>query len=228
MNGRRAGTRSAYRVPNQRTISADGSLGRLDRQPAVGRRRRHRLGLERRAREELPQRRLQQAVVERADGEGGRKADMASIHIIIHGMRAATRCSTSSRDLVRHPRRVPRLRRRLPDAGRTRYARGRRARARGFAARLRRRRARQGRHRSSSGARTGPNGSPRSGAACSPASSSSRSTTARRPTSSQRVAAHRRRARGRWSATTSSPADDRRRRAPVLARCRELATGSRA
>ena len=44
---------------------------RLDRQPAVGGQRRRRLGVERRPVEELPQRRLQQAVVQRADGDGG-------------------------------------------------------------------------------------------------------------------------------------------------------------
>src|SRR5687768_43080 len=59
-------------------------VGRLNRQPAVGRQRRDRFSLERGAAEELVERRLQQAVVEGARGKYRREGHGFSI--IIHGM----------------------------------------------------------------------------------------------------------------------------------------------
>ena len=107
-------------------------VGRLDRQPAVGRQRRDRLGLERRAAEELPQRRLQQAVVQRACRKNGRERHGFSIIIHPDGAAHADRFLRGS---ARDPRRIPGLRRRLSDAGPTRYAEVAAA-ARAFAARL--------------------------------------------------------------------------------------------
>src|SRR3990167_7632031 len=67
----------------------DGRVARrLDRQPAVGGHRRRGFRLERRAAEELPERRLQQVVVERAGGKYRRKGHQFSI--IIQGMARRT------------------------------------------------------------------------------------------------------------------------------------------
>ena len=91
-------------------------VGRLDRQASVGRQRRHRLGLERGAAEELPQRRLQQAVVERAGRKDGRKRHGFSDH---NSSRMPRRTLIDFfDDLAVDRRRVPRLRRWLSDAGR--------------------------------------------------------------------------------------------------------------
>src|SRR5687768_5987737 len=61
---------------------------RFDRQPPVGGQRRNRLGFECRAAEELPERGLQQVVVQRAGSEDRRERHGFSI--IIHGMARRT------------------------------------------------------------------------------------------------------------------------------------------
>ena len=77
-------------------------VGRLDRQPSVGRRRQDRLALEGRAREELLQRVLEERVVEGSDGQGRRQVRR-------HG-RAGIIVSDAPRDaprFLRRPRRAP-------------------------------------------------------------------------------------------------------------------------
>ena len=71
MRRERPARRHAQRVarPEPPDDQRRGIGRRLNRQPAVGRHRRRDLRVERRALEELAQRRLQDAVIERADGE---------------------------------------------------------------------------------------------------------------------------------------------------------------
>ena len=84
---------------------------RFDREAAVRRQRRDRFGFERRAAEELSQRRLQQTVVQRAGGEDRGEGHGFSIIIRPHGAAHAARCL---RGPVPARRSVRRVRRRLP------------------------------------------------------------------------------------------------------------------
>ncbi len=114
-------------------------VGRLDRQAAVGRERRDRLGLECCAPEELPQRRLQEIIVERAGREDGRKRHELLDH---NSSRMPRRTLIDFFDDLSSTRpRVPRLRRRLSHLVAARYAdeAARRARLRRPASRRRHR-----------------------------------------------------------------------------------------
>ena len=191
---------------------------------------------ERRALEELSQRRLQEAVVQRADGKGGRQVRQGHarvIGMINERMRRETLIdffddlSRIAGDFLAYDngfrRWTPHLRRRGARRPRLRRpARRGRASARATP--------------SSSGPKTAPNGSSPSGAACSRASSPCPSTIAPRPTScsasrgsSTPSGARRRRRRSRGARATARTAAlaarrdglavaTRRRRAPAISR----------